>query len=419
MTIDVSEASTTERPGQIEYAKGAAERARSREATYQERFDGRLADGTLKDLGGGRYQVTDPGSFDDGEVLLRRFSERGEAVILPEEHGLDETGGKVALYSAVPAWHGLGNVIPGGVSDVDEVLRLSGLDYEVLQFPAEYTLPSGARRQVILAGQDKPAAFVNVRGDTMDPLAVVGKIYTPIQAREAFGFLQQLTGKGDVLWESAGAVKNGARVFISLRLPDTLVIDPGGISDTIIPFIVAIDDRTGTSKFQVVATPWRPVCGNTERFAARDARARWEVPHTTNVLKQMEEARRTLGLSLKYFGKLEEEETILARMEAGMPELIKVANELWVPDPQATDRQRTAAQRRLDALAAGFEEEKGKLGSTRYAIERSFTHYLDHVTLRPAPDEPTRQIRRATHALLGYEDKLKSAAHKMLLALPA
>ena len=75
--------------------------------------------------------------------------------------------------------------------------------------------------------------------------------------------------KYDVTWESAGAVREGRRVFISLRLPDTVIVDAAGINDQIIPFIAALNSHDGSSMLHVVVTPWRPVCANTERFALR------------------------------------------------------------------------------------------------------------------------------------------------------
>lgn len=418
MTTDVNEAFAAERRGQIAAAADSAERAARAEASYQERFDSRLTDGTLKDLGGGRYQVTDPGSWDNGEILLRRYNTAGQAVILPE-HGLDETGGKVALYTAVPAWHGLGTVIPGGISDVDEVIRLAGLDYQILQRPAEYTLPDGTRRTVTTPATGQVSAFVNVRSDTGDPFGVTGKVYTPVQVREAFAFLQRLTDSGEVLWESAGATGNGARAFISMRLPDTLVIDPAGIADTVIPFLSAIDDRTGSGPFQVVASPWRIACGNTERFAVRDAWTRWAVRHTTSVLETMSEARRTLGLSLRYYERFTDEETTLAQMEMGLSGLAGVADVLWPAAPDATDRQKLNTQKRMESLAEIFTVEAARVGETGYAAERAITGYLDNVTARRGGDEIARARSRAAAVLLGADDDKKSTAHRLLMELAA
>lgn len=165
--------------------------------------------------------------------------------------GLDMTLGRAALYTTTPAWHGLGTVVPGGTASVDRVLELGGIDFGVELVDAEYTW-QGTR----LVHQDK---FHTVRDDTGDALGVVGRLYQPIQNREAFAFLEDLVGTYGVTWESAGALRDGRRVFVSLRLPDTVIVDADGINDEIVPFVVALNSHDGSSPFQVVVTPWRPV----------------------------------------------------------------------------------------------------------------------------------------------------------------
>ncbi|GAA1540257.1 hypothetical protein GCM10009827_069500 [Dactylosporangium maewongense] len=146
-----------------------------------------------------------------------------------------------------------------------------------------------------------PERFVTARCDTGAGLGVVGSKYEVLQNEDAFAFLQELVDRHDVLWESAGALRGGRKVFICMRLPNTVTVDAPGVADQIIPFIVVLNSHDGSSQFQVVVTPWRPVCGNTERFALRDAHARWGVRHTCNARERIEEARRTLGLSIEYF----------------------------------------------------------------------------------------------------------------------
>ena len=86
-TPDVNQQFATERAAQFQAAARAAAA-----------FDQRVADGKLTPLGNGRYRVTDPGSWDNGEVLVRRNGQ-----ILPQ-HGLDLSTGSAALYSTTPAW---------------------------------------------------------------------------------------------------------------------------------------------------------------------------------------------------------------------------------------------------------------------------------------------------------------------------
>jgi hypothetical protein len=247
MSIDVNTAFAAERADQMQAARDA-----------QADIDRRIAEGTLRHLGGNRYEITDPTSWDNGEVL---YLSGGR---LMPQHGLDVTEtGDVALYTAVPAWHGLGNVIPGGTSDIDEVLRLGGIDFTVSKRAVRY----GFDGDVLTM----PDQFVTVREDTGAGLGVVGAKYTEIQNRRMFEFLEDLVGQHGVIWQSAGPLRGGRKVFISMRVPDDVVVDPGGLDDTIQLFIVAINSHDGTSTAQVVVTPWRPVCQNTERFAVRDA----------------------------------------------------------------------------------------------------------------------------------------------------
>src|SRR5205085_2402712 len=110
------------------------------------------------------------------------------------------------------------------------------------------------------------------------------------------------------------------RVFVAMRLREGIRIDAGGVDDEIVPFLVALNSHDGLSQFQVVVTPWRPVCANTERFAVRDARMRWGVRHTVNARERLDEARRTLGLTAAYYRAFAAEEETLARTRVAIDE---------------------------------------------------------------------------------------------------
>ena len=396
-TVDVNSAFAAERADQIQAA-----------ADRQADFDARVADGRLVPLGNGRFRVNDPGSYDNGEVLIQRGGQ-----ILPQ-HGLDTSLGQVALYSSAPAWHELGNIIPGGTTDVEQVLTLGGIDFEVLRRPVEY------RNRVDGPGLILADQFVTVRQDTEAGLGVVGSKYEVLQNRDAFAFLQDLVDRHDVVWESAGAVREGRRVFISMRLPTTVTIDAAGVNDQIIPFIVALNSHDGSSLFQVVVTPWRPVCRNTERFALRDAHARWGVRHTRNARDRIAEARRTLGLSVRYFEHFAAEEEALAQTELALAEFRQVIDDLWEPPADdATTRTKKSHARRTEELTNLFNANAQRLGSTAYTAERAITEYADwRKAVRPTGSLRGNNLAaRATAVLVGSDDDLKSRAHRRLLTL--
>lgn len=323
--------------------------------------------------------------------------------------GLDTTLGRAALYTTTPAWHGLGTVIPGGTSDVETVLDLGGIGFGVELRDVRYGFSGGLRTM--------PDRHVTVRDDTGDALGVVGSRYTPIQNRDAFTFLQTLVDDHDVVWESAGATRGGRNVFVSLRLPGNVTIDADGIGEQIVPFIAAINSHDGSSPFRVVATPWRPVCRNTERFAVRDAHSKWAVRHTASAMDRIAEARRTLGLSVRYFEAFATEETALARTDLAISDFENLITDLWPVDAEPSKRSATFADNRTTAVRGLFAAETGRVGRTAYAAERAVTDYLDHVAPRRPGKTMTEEIARATAVMEGTDDDIKTKAHKRLMLL--
>ncbi|MGI5243175.1 DUF932 domain-containing protein [Dactylosporangium sp. CA-139066] len=398
ITLDRNEQFTAERRQQIEAARSA-----------QAAFDQRVTDGKLRDLGNGRFQVTDPDSWDNGEILLRQ----SDGQILPQ-HGLDTTTGKAALYVAGrPAWHELGNVIPEGTNDIDEALSYGGIGWLAKKRPVTFT-PEGSTVPLTVPGQ-----FVNYRDDTNAPLGVVGKVYHIVQNRQAFEFLQDLVCDMSVRWESAGALREGRKVFVSIRLPQSVVIDAEGINDEIRPYVAVINSHDGSSNFEAVVTPWRIECGNTERFAIRDAKTRWSVRHTKNATSRIAEARRTLQLSLKYYDGWAAEEEALARTSVEIDEFRKVIQDLYPAPDETSTRKVRNHQERLNALTAKWERNAEKLGRTGYAAERAITEYLDWATTqRPTGSLKGRDLAaRGTAMIEGTNDEMKSKAHRRLLTL--
>jgi phage/plasmid-like protein (TIGR03299 family) len=408
--LDRTEAFNAERAGLIQSLRDGQASAVARAEEYNKGIDAKIKDGRLVSLGNDRYQVVDPGSWDNGEVwTYRKVSTQAPALLLPE-HGLAELeDGSVALYRKRPAWHNLGNFHLEGLTDISQVLKESGLDYEVAQIPNRYTW-KGVQHTV-------PGEFINVREDTGEPFKTVGKVYTPVQNRQAFEFLQALADKGDIEWETAGQTAKG-RVFVTMRLPDTLIVDEGGLNDEIVPFVGAFNSHDGQTPFQVVTTPWAPICGNTERFALRDAVTKWTIRHTESATRKIEDARKTLGLSLKYYEQLGEEETQLARNAMLIDEFRALTAELWPlkeGDPEEeTTRSKNFRERRDDQLEELWGKNSNRAGKTAYAGERAITEYLDHVAPRRAVGDKLAAAR-ATAILEGTDDGIKAKAHEKLM----
>ena len=403
--MNVNEAFAAEQRGNIARAVQAAERGRERDALRQADYEKRVAEGTMRNLGGGRYQSV--GGWDDGELWQLSTNAQGDVLLLPQA-GLEEVDGKASLFTARPAWHDLGFDNGGvGTTDIEVAIKNGGLDFGISQRPVYFYDDHGNLHEM-------PGKYVNARDDTWAGLGVVGDIYKSVQPRESFGWMQDLTGNGEMIIESAGVLRGGAKTFITVSLPETCSIDPDGVNIEFKPYLALLDDHAGERKLWACLTPWIVVCGNTHNFAFRDAASRWGIRHSTNIHGKLEEARRTLGLTVKgYEAFTAEEETLLHtgmttnEFDAFLATLYERTEE------DATKNARTREAKRDEALHEAWATETGRLGSNRFAAEMTLTGYWDNV-VRNASGEGKVAVARAT-ALLEGEDKRKNAVHKQLL----
>jgi phage/plasmid-like protein (TIGR03299 family) len=395
-------------------------------AESQAAFDRMVADGTFVDLGGGRYQQTT--GMDKGECwTVTRPNKLGQLMAMPE-HGLDlMEGGKARLYTAVPAWHGLGQYIPGGIEDIDAVVKLGGIDFDVIRLPAPAYTYNDELHEV-------PGLFHQVRGDNGAYLGTTGRIHRNIHPRDAMAFMQNIVGKDKPLtWESAGALKGGAKVFVSAKLPGGITVDADGVDDYQELFLVVLDDRAGSAALQAMLTPWRPLCSNTNRFAKRDAVSCIKLRHTTNLPDHVKQAQEVLKLTFDYAEKFAADETALARTDTTIKQFRQVMGELFADaakkdDPSGrvyggrlrkdeSDRGRQANDWREADLEERWATEETRVGPTLYAAEQAYTSHLDWGITRKGDSPAARWQARIAASLEGEADELKSKAHGRLLQL--
>lgn len=408
MALDVNQAFYDEKTSQLDARREIRDAAIAAEADQVAYLDRKVADGSMRKTGPDTYMATK--GWDRGEVFTVGRNAAGVAEVVPQ-HGLDTTTGRAALYASTPAWHGLGAVIPGGTTDITDVLTLGGIDFDVAKSPALFEWDDDVHTM--------DGGYVTVRTDTGAALGMVGAKYTPIQNTQIFTFLQDLVDSDEIVWESAGATRGGRRVFVSLRAPQAMVVDRGGLNDTVELFLVVVNSHDGYSKASALVTPWRPVCGNTERFAVRDAVNRWGIRHTSGALSRIDEARRSLGLTVRYASAFEAEETALARTEMTIDQFRAVVADLWPLEQDAPKRTTTIAEQRTERLTGMYAAETQRAGRTAYAAERAVTDYLDHVAPRRPGRTMTEEIARATALIEGADDEIKTRAHQRLMLVGA
>ncbi|MBT2621948.1 DUF932 domain-containing protein [Chryseobacterium sp. ISL-6] len=205
------------------------------------------------------------------------------------------------------AWHGLGQIVEDYPTS-EEAIKHAGLDYEVIKTPL-FTKGSGiieTSQGIEIADSELhvPNYFANVRNDNNAVLGVVGKDYQIVQNREAFSFFDSIVGGGDgILYETAGALGNGERIFITAKLPDYIRIGNG--DDVVEKYIFLTTSHDGKGSITAAFIPIRIVCQNTLNASLRNMSNVVRIRHTSGAKQRLEDAHKVMGLANKMTIELE------------------------------------------------------------------------------------------------------------------
>lgn len=197
------------------------------------------------------------------------------------------------------AWHGLGQVITDYPTSA-EAIKYAGLDYTVekrnLFTYGDDTDENTEDNDVVMEWRiDVPNHYATVRTDTDQVLGVVGKDYEIVQNVDAFTFFDAIVGgKEGILYETAGALANGSRIFITAKLPDYIRV---GRNDCIERYLFLTTSHDGLGSIQIAFTPIRVVCRNTLNAALANQVNCIKIRHTASATDKLKEAHKMMGIS--------------------------------------------------------------------------------------------------------------------------
>lgn len=191
-------------------------------------------------------------------------------------------------------WHGLGEIVEG-VLTAEEALQKSGLDWTVSKRPLFTTRANGTMIQV----DDR----VGIVRDTDDrTLGLVSKMYTPLQNQDAFSMFDELTDTGEAKYETAGSLRGGKVVWMTAKIPQTILV---GGEDAVDLYLLLANSHDGSKAITAAVTPVRVVCMNTLNLSMTQAKSKWSIRHVKSAPERVNEARQTLGLTMKYAAEFE------------------------------------------------------------------------------------------------------------------
>src|SRR6266498_1495706 len=77
---------------------------------------------------------------------------------------------------------------------------------------------------IIIPEIEVPNYYATIRTDTDQVLGVVGKDYEIVQNKDAFTFFDAIVSGDGIMYETAGALGKGERIFITAKLQDYIKV---------------------------------------------------------------------------------------------------------------------------------------------------------------------------------------------------
>ncbi|WP_406511025.1 DUF945 domain-containing protein [Streptomyces sp. NBC_00161] len=330
-------------------------------------------------------------------------------------HEIEQFSDGTAAFASAreSAWHNLGTVTTSAMT-AEEAMRLAALDSWNVRLVGLHATEMTAEGTTLL---DVPNHRASVRTQPKtgrpETLGVVGPDYTPMQNEEHAEFLNHLVDESGAHFETAGSLKGGRQVFLTMKLPQTMTI---GRDDAVDLYIAAFNSHDGSTAFRIVVTPVRVVCANTLRAALRNTRSSYTVRHTSGARARVAQARQALGLTFRYAEEFEKAAQRMLDVEMSTPGLRKIVDELWPLEGSDSARKKTNRDTRWASIRNLFEQADTQAGirGTAWAGYNAITEYANHVAPARGADPAAKAAVRAERVITGTADDVMERAFRLL-----
>lgn len=247
----------------------------------------------------------------------------------------NEQTGKHSFFSVKEkAWHGLGQIVSDYPTSAEAITH-AGLYYTVekrrlFTYDNENNI-ANEDTDIIIPEIEVPNFYATMRTDTEQVLGVVGKDYEVIQNVDAFSFFDAIVSGDGILYETAGALGRGERIFITAKLPNYIKV---GNDDLIERYLFLTTSHDGYGSITAAFTPVRIVCANTLNAAMHNHTNSIKIRHTANAKERLEQAHKVMGISNKLSEELEGIFNQWAKVRITDPEVKKLIQLAMIPNKE-------------------------------------------------------------------------------------
>ena len=258
-------------------------------------------------------------------------------------------------------WHAIGKGVQECKS-MEQVLRASGLDYEVTKYPI-----------FAHTGEVIPNRFITTRNNDGHMYDVVSDKFQIVQNRDAFDFVNYMGN--DLTFEKAGETSNGM-VYIIGKLPEVDIL-----GDAFTPYVIFRNGFSGKVKITAAICPLRIVCQNQFNFAFKNTQNAVTIRHVGNAEAKLQEAREVLKLSADYMAEINAMANQYVGVKLTPDQLEKVVNQMF---PMANIESMNSFKRhQLEAARTAFvnaynADDNGNFRGTAWGLINAYTDYITH-----------------------------------------
>jgi phage/plasmid-like protein (TIGR03299 family) len=205
-----------------------------------------------------------------------------------------------------------------------------------------------------------------------------------LQNSEAFKFFDTVVERDEAVYETAGSLAGGKKVWLLAKLPDYVRVGNG--DDVVEKYVLLTNTHDGSKPVIAKITPVRVVCNNTLNLALNTKRGMDEVSvrHSTNMVMNLEVASKTIGLVNKIYSQVEdifnamsESKLTVMEGEAYVKKALQLTTSKDAPEELVTQSKIT-----FDSVMGLVEHGAGTdmpmVKGTLWGYYNAVTEYVDH-----------------------------------------
>lgn len=277
-------------------------------------------------------------------------------------------------------WHNLGANFTQPPKTAEEAIKAARIDWKVDLIPL-YAAAGGFHARV-------PDRFAVVRQDLWGKegsklFGIVGAEYRPLQNSEAFHFFDAIIETGLVTYESAGALKDGERVWVLARVKGDISV----VDQKIERYLLLSNGHDGKTAVNIRFTPIRVVCQNTLSWAEEERSPLFHIYHDQRMERRVKKAEEAIKGILAEYDKVE---VLFNRFAKTPMEVVPTAGYFTnvFPDPRRHSNERASTYegrlekvretRRNAARLAKYGRGNKAVQGTLWAAYNGVTELVDH-----------------------------------------